>query len=86
MPRSGKVSIMETYDNLEIPDEFSVLVGGNEAESSLEYKETYYESKEAFDSTRGDEDAGVETLYADGKGIITLKAMGPRKEIPGKGL
>lgn len=84
MPRSGRVAMMETYDNLEIPDDFSILVRGNEAESSLEYEETYYESKEAFDSTREEEEEGVKTQYASGRGTIILKAKGTRKEILGK--
>ena len=56
---------METYDNLEIPDEFSILVGGNEAESSLEYKETYYESK-GMTEVRGQCNCGCHYIKRNG--------------------
>jgi hypothetical protein len=81
--RSGKVAMLEVYDMMKIPDEFSMTVKGDEENTIFVYQEKFIEPRDEFFAT---DDKGATRSYDKyrGMGTIVLKGMGARGEILAK--
>ena len=81
MIKKATVKMMEVYDNIAIPDEFTIVLKGSESDTGVEYTEVYYESEEDFNNDPIKYEDGVEARYEDGRGMIEIKDRGTRKEM-----